>query len=130
MRTRRRGRAQEKVAKWVAVFEGIVNGTLDVGSRTPLGGVPGWATLEVVTGGFATGGLLAGGPLLTHERELLAEQPALSEADGRRMLNAYFLSEKGLAQLYAGRYDVDVPEEGALPVVAWLIDNGAWRSTG
>ena len=37
-------------------------GTIDVGSRTPTR-APAWVTLDVVTGGFATGGYSAGGPL-------------------------------------------------------------------
>ena len=66
-----RRRAQEKISRWTTVLNGILGGTLDVGSRTPLEGVPGWATLEVLAGGFATGQMLASGPLLDHERELL-----------------------------------------------------------
>src|SRR5689334_20550420 len=68
-----RERALQKIAKWQAVLGGLLSGDLEVGSRTPLAGVPGWATLEVVTGGFATGELLAGGPLREHERLLLDE---------------------------------------------------------
>jgi hypothetical protein len=125
-----RERAEERVAKWVSVFQGILNGTLKVGSRTPLENVPEWVTLEVVTGGFATGQLLAGGPLQEHEVALLAEHPELAEAgeDGRTLLNAYYLSEQGLARLrellHNGHYEIDVPEEGALLVVAWLIEQG------
>ena len=127
-----RGHAQERVAKWQQVFQGILAGALNVGSRTPLGGVPGWATLEVVTGGFATGELLANGPLLTHEHALITEQPALAGKDDggneRTLLNAYFLTEPGLArlreQLQTGHYEIDVPEEGALLVVAWLLEQG------
>src|SRR6478752_6398986 len=70
-----RERAERKVASWVAVYEGLLSGALQVGSRTPLAGTPAWATLEVAHGGFATGGLLTGGPLQPHERALLDRLP-------------------------------------------------------
>ncbi len=123
-----RERAQVKGAKWATVFTGILDGTLDVGSRTPLEGVPGWATLEVITGGFATGELFAGGPLLEHERALLSELGPSRDTNGRRALNGYYLTDEGLAylweQLDSACYDVTIPEEGALLVVAWLVENG------
>ena len=123
-----RQRAQERIAKWTSVLNGILSGKLDVGSRTPLEGVPGWATLEVLTGGFATGRLLASGPLLDHERDLLAGLTSIAETDERRALNRYYLTDEGLAdlreRLRSGMYDVAVPEEGALLVVAWLVGNG------
>ncbi|MEO0824652.1 MAG: hypothetical protein AAFX95_01155 [Cyanobacteria bacterium J06639_16] len=123
-----RERAQQRIVKWTAVLNGLLNGTVDVGSRSPLGGVPNWVTLEVVTGGFATGQLMAGGPLLEHELALLAELPGKSEADGRRALNGYFVTDEGLDRLQrllqSGCYEVAIPEEGALLVVAWLVHQG------
>jgi hypothetical protein len=123
-----RERARLRVRKWTAVLNGILNGKLNVGSRTPLESVPAWATLEVVTGGFATGELLAGGPLLEHELALLTELSVTSNSDGRRVINGYFITDEGLARLrallHSGCYDVVVPEEGALLVVAWLVENG------
>lgn len=123
-----RQRAQAKIDQWTAVINGMLNGTVDVGSRTPVAGIPGWATLEVVTGGFATGELLAGGPLLAHEQTLLAEIASHGDLPDRQLLNAYHLTEAGLArlreQLRTGRFEVAVPEEGALLVVAWLVQNG------
>jgi hypothetical protein len=123
-----RKRAEQKAAKWLQVFEGVLDGSLAVGSRTPLSGTPGWATLEVVTGGFATGGLLAGGPLLDHERELLSRLPDQDSGSERLRLNRYFLTDEGISQLQealaSGRYEIDVPEEGVLLVVAWLLKNG------
>ena len=69
----------------------MLDGTTSVGSHTPLAGVPAWVTLEVEKGGFATGGLLAGGPLQEHERALLAQ---LGRPDGgRAALNAFYLSD-------------------------------------
>ncbi len=122
-----RARAQHKISQWTTVFKGILNGTLNVGSRKPLKDVPGWATLEVVTGGFATGELLAGGQLLEHERALLNKISPESDSDARRILNGYYLTDEGLDHLqellHSGCYDVVVPEEGALLVAAWLVQN-------
>lgn len=123
-----RAKAQQKIQKWIAVLNGMVDGTLSVGSRTPVDGVPGWATLEVVTGGFATGQLLAGGPLLDHEVTLSAPLPPTADRDKRRLLNRYFITDEGLANLQAllqsSCYEIAVPEEGALLVVAWLVQQG------
>jgi hypothetical protein len=106
----------------------MIHGGLRVGARTPVDNVPPWATLEVLTGGFATGTLLAGGPLRDHERAL-ATKRGLAIDDGNRLaLNSFFLTEDGLSELRdrlsRGTYEVGVPEEGALLVVAWLIANG------
>ena len=94
-----RERAQQRISQWTRVLDGILSGRVDVGSRTPLEGVPAWATLEVITGGFATGELLAGGPLLGHERALLAQLPSVPDRDARRVLNGYYLTEEGLTDL-------------------------------
>jgi hypothetical protein len=123
-----RERAKEKIAKWETVFKNILSGALQYGSRTPVAGVPEWVTLEVVTGGFATGQLLAGGPLQEHEKKQLETLGQVAKGDERRALNAYFLSDSGLGllqdRLRTGCYDVDLPEEGALLVAAWLVQNG------
>lgn len=123
-----RTRAQKKIAKWEGILRGLDTGSLDVGSCTPVKDVPKWATLEVATGGFATGALLAGGPLLEHETKLLADLRSTAGADARRNLNRFHLTDQGLARLQemlgSGCYDVTVPEEGALLVVAWLVSNG------
>ncbi|WP_445658215.1 hypothetical protein [Achromobacter sp. NCFB-sbj8-Ac1-l] len=123
-----RERAAERVLRWRQVLEQALAGTVDYGSRTPLAGIPDWVTLEVVTGGFATGALLAGGPLTEFERELAARTPGIRAGHERRDLNAYFLGETGIAQLQArladGDYHVDLPEEAALLTVAWLLRQG------
>ena len=123
-----RERARAKVAKWESVVRNFLAGTANYGSRNPIGGVPAWATLEVVTGGFATGRLLADGPLEAHEIELLKQLPEREAGAERRRLNRYYLTDDGLAdlrhRLRSGCYDVEVPEEGALLVVAWLVENG------
>lgn len=122
-----RERARQKISKWVTVLENIMSGSVQYGSRTPVEAVPAWATLEVVTGGFATGELLAGGPLQQHEESLLKNLQAV-EGEQRRALNSYFLTDAGLEELQkklqTGGYDIGVPEEGALMVVAWLVKNG------
>jgi hypothetical protein len=123
-----RARARGKIEKWEAVLRNVVTGSADYGSRTPVGGVPAWATLEVVTGGFATGELRAAGSLQAHELDLLRQLPKANVGDERRVLNGHFLTDDGLAdlrnRLRTGCYDICVPEEAALLVVAWLIDNG------
>jgi hypothetical protein len=122
-----RQRAHEKVSKWTSVFTSILNGSVDYGSRTPLADTPVWATLEVVTGGFATGQLLANGPLQEHEKSLVTKLPSVAEGNERRDLNAFFLTEEGLStlrqQLRTGCYEVGLPEEGALLVVAWFAEH-------
>ncbi len=124
-----RTRARLKVARWIDVLQGMAAGSLTIGSRTPVGGVPAWVTPEVVTGGFATGGFMAGGEIQEHERNLLSEiEVTAGEADARRNLNSYFLSDAGIARLQEwlkdGRFRIRVPEEGALLVVAWLLEQG------
>ena len=123
-----RERAKGRIAKWETVLRNILSGSVKYGSRTPVTKAPAWATLEVVTGGFATGELLAAGPLQEHEKKLLAILQASREAGERSSLNAHFLTDAGLADLQEKLetkcYHVEVPEEGALLVVAWLVRNG------
>jgi hypothetical protein len=120
-----RDRAAAKARRWRKVLDGIIDGTLVVGSRRPVKDVPTWATLEVVHGGFATGSLLAGGPLRDHEIALARQ---LEVAPSRYALNVHYLGDEGRAELNrrlrSGCYRIDVPEEGALLVVAWLIQRG------
>lgn len=123
-----RDRAQEKAAKWEVVLENLRNGLVTYGSREPLKNIPAWATLEVLTGGFATGELLAAGPLHKHENRLLEKIPSVQTGQERLALNSYFLTDSGLSELQewivSGCYEISVPEEGALLVVAWLAHNG------
>ena len=129
-----RERAEEKVRKWQQVFEGMIEGSLRFGSRTPVAAAPAWVTLEVAHGGFATGSFMAGGELEPHEIALHARLEA-SDAPGRTALNLFYLTDKGREELLetirTGRFRISVPEEGALPTVAWLIARGApddaWR---
>src|SRR5512139_3044430 len=116
-----RARASETAAKWESVIAGMQAGTIEVGSRTPTK-APAWVTLDVVTGGFATGGHSAGGPLRDHERAL-AEQRGL--AASRVALNLHYLASNDAEELLvSGCYRIDIPEEGALLVVAWLRRRG------
>ncbi|MGW1408402.1 hypothetical protein [Streptomyces sp. NPDC002403] len=120
-----RTRAAERIERWKAVLSGMADGRLTIGSRTPVAGLPAWVTPEVVRGGFATSAARAEGPLQPYEHEAasLAGVPA-----ERRALFAYCLTEPGLARLYSlldsGRYEILVPEEAALLVVAWLVRAG------
>lgn len=113
-----RERARARVERWERVIGGMFDGTLTIGSRTPTS-APAWATLEVVHGGFATGALAAGGPLLPFEEAL---------GPNRQSIALHFLSDEGRAQLReqlaSGLYRVDVPEEGALLAVVALADRG------
>ncbi|MFE9603082.1 hypothetical protein [Streptomyces hokutonensis] len=120
-----RRRAEGRAQRWRAVLTGIAGGRLTIGSRTPVAGLPAWVTPEVVRGGFATGAPSAGGPLQPYEIRL-AEQFGVP-AD-RRALFAHCLTDTGLTwlwgQLNSGRYEVTVPEEGALLTMAWLVRHG------
>ncbi|WP_241299217.1 hypothetical protein [Burkholderia stabilis] len=125
-----RERAKEKISKWEAVLKSALAGLVAHGSRTPLPSMPAWVTPEVITGGFVTGEYLAGGPLQEHEVKLIHQlsMGLNAEKPDRRRLNAHFLTDQGMNELLdmlsSGRYDIAVPEEGALMVVAWLLDNG------
>ncbi|MGF6208686.1 hypothetical protein ABH906_004692 [Pseudomonas frederiksbergensis] len=115
----------KRIERWQQVVEHMVRGTAQFGSRTPLVDVPEWVTLEVVTGGFATGQHLAGGALTEHERQLAASIPGIRPGFERLDLNAWHLTDEGIESLQArlvnSDYRVDVPEEAALLTVAWLL---------
>lgn len=125
-----RRRAGERALIWEQVLAGIGSGSLQVGSRTPVENTPGWVTLEVAHGGFATGRYLAEGPIEDWEQALLDALPSGfgSDLSPRHRLNTWYLTDEGLAELQllliAQTYEIDVPEAGALPVVAWLAGNG------
>ncbi|RDH43665.1 hypothetical protein [Zooshikella ganghwensis] len=114
-----------KSAKWIQVIKGMLSGSIDVGSRTPVKSLPAWATLEVISGGFATGSLLAGGELQPFEIELLNKLNLPKDDNSRIHLNQYYLSEQGIIELQdvldTGHYEIHVPEEAALLAVAALL---------
>lgn len=94
-----RARADERIARWQRVIAHAMCGTAQFGSRTPFADVPAWATLEVATGGFATGRLLAGGTLNKDERALAASIPGVRACVERLDLNAWHLSDAGIEAL-------------------------------
>ena len=123
-----RGRSKDRVMRWQSILRNLFKADVSYGSRTPISGTPAWVTLRVMTGGFATGDFLAGGELQKHEIALLDRLSGTVPGEERRALNSYFLSELGLSEclemLRIGCYEIPVPEEGALLVVAWLAQNG------
>lgn len=124
-----RERARIKAERWMGVLEGLLSGQFTAGSRQPMPDAPVWATPEVVTGGFVTGELLAGGPFRPHEKDIAVRIGADATRNNRQRLNAWFLSEAGFGELAqklsAGRFEIEVPEEAALLVAVWLSQNGA-----
>lgn len=115
--------ALRRATKFLQALLGWRDGSVLPGSREPVRGVPAWATPDVVRGGFATGSLAAGGPLLEHERARLVELGI--PAAGRAEIHAHLLSPTGLLELQqrlqSGCYRVGVAEEAALLVVCWLL---------
>ncbi|MGE0396185.1 MAG: hypothetical protein AB7T06_05635 [Kofleriaceae bacterium] len=117
----------DKIARWRAVIDGMRDGTIAVGSRTPTS-APAWVTLDVATGGFATGGNAAGGAIAPWEAQLATERGLGTERglpNARLALNLYFLdAAETLERFERGTYRIDLPEEAALLVVAWLRSRG------
>ncbi|OIV36408.1 hypothetical protein BIV57_16430 [Mangrovactinospora gilvigrisea] len=107
-----RRRARERSERWQRVLAGMADGSVTVGSRAPVAGLPAWTTPEVVRGGFATGAAAAALP---------------AGADGRADF-AGRLTDAGLdaliARLDAGDYVLALPEDAALLTVAWLVRAG------
>ncbi|MFC5286189.1 hypothetical protein ACFPM7_03930 [Actinokineospora guangxiensis] len=128
-----RERAQAKAEQWRAVLSGIASGELVVGSRTPVANTPAWVTLEVAHGGFATGRYLSEAPLREDEaarvRSLPADAPGSTD---RERLNLYYLADEGQAELLralaSGGFQVEVPEDAALAVVAWLLEQKRYEA--
>lgn len=120
-----RERAELRVRRWQQIVDGMAEGRLDIGSRTPVRGLPAWVTPEVTHGGFATGEPAAGGPLRPDETD---RAQRLGLPADRRALFWSWLTDAGLAELGelldSGRYRLEYAEEAALPVVAWLLRSG------
>ncbi|MFG2054344.1 hypothetical protein ACGFI9_09940 [Micromonospora sp. NPDC048930] len=120
-----RERADLRAQRWRLVLDGMADGRLDIGSRTPVAGLPAWATPVVIQGGFATGEPAASGPLRPDEIE---RSQRLGVPADRRALFGSWLTDAGLAELGhlldSGRYRLEHAEEAALPVVAWLLRTG------
>jgi hypothetical protein len=123
-----RDRAGARAEKWAAALDGIQDGKITIGSRVPVKDLPAWVTLEVLWGGYSNGKALAETALEPDEIEL-AERLGLPDGPDRRArIFAYYLSDAGLAELYAlldsGLYAIKVPEDAALLTVAWLLRAG------
>ena len=92
-----------------------LHGGLAIGSRRPTS-YPEWVTLEVAEGGFATGQALAATRYVSGGEQ--AADPT----------SAAFMAAGGLdtltEMLASGRYRIQQPENAALPVVAWLLQQG------
>ncbi|KAL1406650.1 hypothetical protein Q8F55_008356 [Vanrija albida] len=121
-------RAAKRAEQWSKTLAGMASGALTIGARTPTT-FPAWVTLQVATGGFATGTAAAEGPLGDDEKALAAELGIDADAPAtREALFAYFLSEAGQARLLAaldsGEYRIDIPEDAALLAVAYLARAG------
>lgn len=120
-----RTRAQRRVSQWQSVIRGLRSGSLRLGSRTPVRGLPAWVTPEVMRGGFATGRAAASGPLSEFERQV-ARNAGVPEDRGA--IFEYLLTEPGMRGLWTtldgGGFEIDLPESAALLVVAWLVREG------
>lgn len=120
-----RRRADRRAQRWAQAMEQMADGRVEVGSRVPVLGLPGWVTLEVLRGGFATGSAVADVPLQADEIALARRVGVPAE---RRLIFGYFLTDAGLQELYdlldSGAYRVEIPEDAALLTIAWLVRAG------
>jgi hypothetical protein len=128
-----KAKATTRVQQWMDVLTSIASGAMKVGSRTPFSGTPAWITPGVLRGGFTKAGYYAaGGSLHPHEQKRAAELGLPLDKTSRDALHADALSEEGLArlrtQLKEGAYEVGVPEEAALLVLAWLVEKDDLKS--
>lgn len=127
--------------RWYEFFLKLLNGDIKVGSRTPLRNIPAFLTLDVLHGGFASGRLAAGGPLMPFEIDIVKNkcigEPSGSSYEGklkdlRKALNRYHLSPDGLRRLHGmlheGLYRIVYPEESALLVLVWMLERGEIES--
>jgi len=125
-----RSAATKRAKQWRSVLTGMADGTLHIGARTPVKNTPSWVTLDVLHGGFATGGRTAGGDLHKWEQDLADELSIKRQV--RRSLNNHFVSDAGIQTLLAAldeqRLAIDVAEEAALVVFALLVDDGKDRA--
>jgi hypothetical protein len=120
-----RERAEARAKSLLSVLKNLASGALRIGQRQPFADTPTWVTPEVMRGGFASGEHAAGGDWRAHEAKL-AKRFGATLAPSRTALNGHHLTHEGLTQLtglLASRnYRIDVPEEGALLAVRWLLE--------
>jgi hypothetical protein len=120
-----RRRADRRAQQWIQALAGMAGGQIQVGSRTPVLGLPAWVSLEVLRGGFPTGKAVA-------ERAMEPDEVALARRLDlkplRGLLFGYFLTDGGLQELNglldSGTYRVQIPEDAVLLIVAWLLRAG------
>lgn len=121
--------SSKKIRQWRDVLAAMKAGDLTVGSRTPVAGMPKWATPEVVRGGFATTAYAAGGKLRPHEIAIAEELglPISSVSSTRLALNNWHLTDEGLNKLHqqamSGEFAAQTPEETALLTVCLLLEH-------
>ena len=121
--------SSKKIRQWRDVLAAMRAGDLTVGSRTPVAGMPKWATPEVVRGGFATTAYAAGGKLKPHEIAMAEELglPTSRVSCTRLALNNWHLTDEGLKKLnqqaMAGEFAAQTPEETALLTVCLLLEH-------
>lgn len=144
-----------RLKRWCDAVSGMASGEIVVGSRNPIrsgreGALPAFLAPEVLEGGFTSGRLVAGGPLL-HFEQILSDETVLdplteayvrgtdamaADADSeqesnevrRIRLNMSWLSQYGIESLQSllksRKYRVESAEESALLVIAWLVSRG------
>lgn len=120
--------SSKEIRQWRDVLAAMKAGDLTIGSRTPVAGMPKWATPEVVRGGFATTAYAAGGKLRPHEIALAEELglPTSNISRVRLALNNWHLTDEGLRKLRqqasSGAFAAQTPEETALLTVGILLE--------
>jgi hypothetical protein len=117
--------ANRRVDRFHRALEGLASGAVKVGSRTPVSDLPVWVTLQVVRGGFATGHAAADTELSRDEAALIKK---FSLVTSRAAVFRFLLSDKGqsvlLEMLSTRTFAFYHPEQAALLIVAWLLDQG------
>lgn len=106
-----RERAARKAGAWLDALRGMLGGRIRAGSRVPVADLPAWVTLEVLHGGFASGKALAAGP----------RRPWETDFPTRAAMFDHLVAHP---EELRGPVHVALPEEAALPVLAWLLRAG------
>lgn len=120
-----RSAARDRVAQWQQVIDGMADGTLTIGSRTPVAGIPVWVTQRVLRGGFSTGRAVAAAPPQRDEKRRAERLGIPAE---RRAIFESWLTADGLAELEemltTRGYSIHWPQHAMLPTVAVLLRRG------
>ncbi|UYM18620.1 hypothetical protein [Endozoicomonas euniceicola] len=129
-------RAEKKFKSMLSALTGIFDGSLAVGSREPVKGMPFWVTPVVLKGGIASREYAAGGELTDYERSLLEElsidvtdnTPEAVEKN-RKLLNSMWLTNESYIatlnrMLETGHYRIQYPEQGMHLLIRNLISMG------